>query len=257
LQLVPLSTSDPINEYAKPATDGVKTPAECLPTETCVNEYLWSLYVRTPKLDMNKVSERINVKVRTKAKTRTVIKRRTKYVVADFTWKDPIAAKRAGMSLIDYVIGGMDRGFKLKLYRALRAMDVAGLMPGITSAFRDNYRQSIASGHKAASASSYHGGSRRGGYGRGVAADLVSVKGDTRLQRFEASKELWKWIDAHEKELGIGRPYRDRDPPHVGPIDGKEYAIKRGPRHMRNAGWQRRNAKKTQTKKRQPARATT
>ena len=81
------------------------------------------------------------------------------------------------MSLKDYVIGGMDRGFKLKLYRALRAMDDAGLMPGITSAFRDDYRQSIISGTKAASDSSYHGGSRRGGYGYGLAADLVSVKG--------------------------------------------------------------------------------
>ena len=42
------------------------------------------------------------------------------------------------------------------------------------------------------------------------------------------SEILWKWIDAHEKELGIGRPYLDKDPPHVGPIDGKEYADKRG-----------------------------
>jgi hypothetical protein len=29
------------------------------------------------------------------------------------------------------VIGGIDPGFKLKLYHALRAMDDAGLMPGI------------------------------------------------------------------------------------------------------------------------------
>jgi hypothetical protein len=29
-------------------------------------------------------------------------------------------------------------------------------------------------------------------------------------------------------KLGIGRPYLDRDPPHVGPIDGKEFADKRG-----------------------------
>jgi hypothetical protein len=39
---------------------------------------------------------------------------------------------------------------------------------------------------------------------------------------------LWKWIDAHGAEFGIGRPYLDRDPPHVGPIDGKEYADHRG-----------------------------
>jgi hypothetical protein len=107
-------------------------------------------------------------------------------------------------------------------------MDDAGFMPGITSAFRDDYRQSIASGNKAASDSSYHGGSLRGGYGHGLAADLVSTKGETRLERFASTVQLWKWIDAREKELGIGRPYLDRDPPHVGPIDGKEYAAKRG-----------------------------
>ena len=107
-------------------------------------------------------------------------------------------------------------------------MDDAGFMPGITSAFRDDYRQSIASGNKAASDSSFHGGSRRGGYGHGLAIDLVSVNGETRLQRFAASEVLWKWVDAHETELGVGRPYLDRDPPHVGAIDGKEYAAKRG-----------------------------
>jgi hypothetical protein len=122
----------------------------------------------------------------------------------------------------------MDRRFKLKLFRALRAMDDAGHMPGITSAFRDDYRQSIAAGNKAASDSSFHGGSRRGGYGHGLAIDLVSVKGETRLQRFASSEVLWKWVDAHEKELGVGRPYLDRDPPHVTPIDGREYAAKRG-----------------------------
>ena len=109
-------------------------------------------------------------------------------------------------------------------------------MPGITSAFRDDYRQGIASGNKAASDSSYHGGSRRGGYGHGLAVDLVSVKGETRMERYASSEELWKWIDAHEKELGIGRPYLDRDPPHVGPIDGKEYADKRGRTSVQKAG---------------------
>ena len=52
----------------------------------------------------------------------------------------------------------LDRDFKLKLFRAMRAMDDAGFMPGIISALRDDYRQSIASGNKAASDSSFHGG---------------------------------------------------------------------------------------------------
>jgi hypothetical protein len=81
---------------------------------------------------------------------------------------------------------------------------------------------------KASSNSSYHGGSLRGGYGHGLAADVVSVKGETRSEQFRASEDLWKWIDAHGKDFGVGRPYLDRDPPHVAPIDGKEYAVKRG-----------------------------
>jgi hypothetical protein len=227
VQLVSLSMLKEVKEYPKPVVRPVETPDECFVAEICIDEYLWSLYERTPKIDTNRVTEQIKTTVKKKGKTRTVIKAVIKYVVGDFTWKDPIAAQRAGMSLKDYVIGGMDRGFRLKLYNALRAMDDAGLMPGITSAFRDDYRQSIASGNKAASDSSYHGGSRRGGYGLALAADLVSVKGETRMERYASSEKLWKWIDAHEKELGIGRPYLDRDPPHVAPIDGKEYADKR------------------------------
>jgi hypothetical protein len=39
-----------------------------------------------------------------------------------------------------------------------------------------------------------------------------------------SSEVLWQWIDKNGKQFGIGRPYLDRDPPHVAPIDGKEYA---------------------------------
>jgi hypothetical protein len=132
------------------------------------------------------------------------------------------------MSVAEYVIGGMDRSFKVKLYHLFRALDDAGLAPGMTSGFRDDYRQLIASGNKAATDRSYHGGTRRGGYGRGLAADVVSVKGETRSERWISSENLWKWIDAHGKQFGIGRPYLDRDAPHIGPIDGKEYADRRG-----------------------------
>ena len=75
------------------------------------------------------------------------------------------------MPLMEYVIGGMDCSFKLKLHHALRAMDEAGSAPGITSAFRDDYRQSLASGLKAARDRSYHGESFRGGYGHGLAGE--------------------------------------------------------------------------------------
>jgi hypothetical protein len=145
VRLVSLFRPDPVAEDPQPAARPVETLDECLVVDICIDEYLWSLYERTPKVDTNKMTERIKTTVKVKGKTRTVTKTITKYVVADFTRKDPIAAQRAGMSLKDYVIGGMDRGFKLKLFRALRTMDDAGFMPGITSAFRDDYRQSIAS----------------------------------------------------------------------------------------------------------------
>jgi hypothetical protein len=230
-----VSRTDPVQKAASSAVSSEALDA-CPEPDVCIDQYLWSLYERTPKVDTIKVEERIKAKVKTKGKTRTVVKTLTKYVTEDFGWKDPKAAQKAGMSLKDYVIGGMDRDFRAKLYKALRAMDDAGLSPGITSGFRDDYRQELANGNKAAPDSSYHGGSRRGGYGHGLAADLVSVKGETRAERCTWSEILWKWIDANEKELGIGRPYLDRDPPHVASIDGKEYADKRSAAKARLAG---------------------
>jgi hypothetical protein len=200
----------------------------CLVAEGCVDQYLWSLYERTPKIDSVKVFEKKRVRVKRKGRTRIVTKAITRLVDEDYTWKDPAAAQKLGMSVSEYVIGGMDRNFKQTLYHALRALDEAGLVPGITSAFRDNYRQSIATGYKAQNDCSYHGGNRHGGYGHGLAADIVSVRGKTRSERWASSDELWKWIDTRGKQFGIGRPYLDRDPPHVAPIDGKEYANHRG-----------------------------
>ena len=166
--------------------------------------------------------------VKKKHKTVTVTRTFTRLVDQNFTWKDPKAAERVSMPMMDYVIGGMDRSFRLKLFHALHAAEQAGLSPGITSAFRDDYRQSIASGLKAATDRSFHGGSFRGGYGHGLAADVVSVKGATRAQRWVSTEKLWKWIDEHGNEFGIGRPYLGRDPPHMAPVDGKEYVSRRG-----------------------------
>jgi hypothetical protein len=223
--------ADPVIEVA-PAEPEVKTRLlgvsdECV-AEGCIDQYLWSMYERARKVDTIKVQELIRVTVKKKGHTRSVTKTVTKLADEDFTWKDPQAAQRAGMSLVQYVIGGMDRDFKVRLYHLCRALDDAGLAPGMTSGFRDDYRQSIASGNKAATDSSYHGGTRRGGFGHGLAADLVSVKGETRSERWSSSESLWKWIDAHGQEFGIGRPYLDKDPPHVAPINGKEYADHHG-----------------------------
>jgi hypothetical protein len=146
-----------------------------------VDDYLWEVYQRVPS---------------------------KKDGTGDFTWKDPAAAKHMGLCLQDYVIGGMDPEFREQLYHAGRAMDAVGLQWSMLSAFRDDYRQGLASGYKAGVSNSLHGGSRRtGGYGHGRAIDITGPEG--------RESEVWKWIDDHGAKYGLHRPLPKADPAHV------------------------------------------
>jgi hypothetical protein len=124
VQMTTANTPDPGQKEAKEPVSYIE---ECPAPEICIDRYLWSLYERAPKVDARKVVEQIKMTENKNGKTRTITKKTTKYIDEDFTWKDPKAAEKAGMSLKDYVIGGMDRNFNLKLYHALRALDDAGL----------------------------------------------------------------------------------------------------------------------------------
>jgi hypothetical protein len=146
-----------------------------------VDQYLWEVYQRKPvKSDST----------------------------GDFTWKDQAAAKRLGMSVKSYVIGGMDPDFREQLYHAGHAMDASGLRWSMLSAFRDDYRQGLAAGFKAHGGNSLHGGSRAtGGYGHGRAVDITSTEGE--------GEEVWHWIDAHGAKYGLLRPMTRIDPAHI------------------------------------------
>jgi hypothetical protein len=147
-----------------------------------VDDYLWEVYQRVP------------VK---------------KDGTGDFTWKDPAAAKRMKLALQDYVISGMDPEFREQLYHAGKAMDAAGVQWSMLSAFRDDYRQRLASGFKASVGNSLHGGSRRtGGYGHGRAIDITGA-GDTNMST------VWNWIDEHGAKYGLNRPMPGADPAHI------------------------------------------
>jgi hypothetical protein len=148
-----------------------------------VDQYLWEVYLRKPvKSDSS----------------------------GDFTWKDPAAAKKRGISLQDYVIGGMDADFREQLYHAGQAMDGDGIHWSMLSAFRDDYRQTLASGFKARTGNSKHGGSRAtGGYGHGQAIDITTADGE--------ASTVWHWLDAHGAKYGLQRPIPGRDPAHVQP----------------------------------------
>src|SRR6516164_7950252 len=75
----------PVEEHLQPAVRPIEIVDECLVVDICIDEYLWALYERTPKVDTNKVTKQIKTTVKTKkGKTRTVTKTITDYVVADF-----------------------------------------------------------------------------------------------------------------------------------------------------------------------------
>ena len=90
----------------------------------------------------------------------------------------------------------MDADFRELVYHAGKAMDAAGIEWTIVSGFRDDWRQSIASGIKARTGYSRHGGSVAvGGYGHGRAIDIGHVDR-------ERSDEVWRWIDNNGAKYG-------------------------------------------------------
>src|SRR5260370_7045072 len=88
---------------------------ECVLSEECIDQYLWSVYERAPKVDTIKVEEQIKTTVKKNGKSRTVTKTVTKFVNEDFTWKYPHSAANTRMSVAQYVIGGAYRGVKVML----------------------------------------------------------------------------------------------------------------------------------------------
>jgi hypothetical protein len=175
---VPEETADPESTASLPEASVTKRAVGIMEE---VDGYLWEVYQRAPT---------------------------KKDGAGDFTWKDPAAAKRLGMPMATYVVGGMDPDFREQLYHAGRAMDAAGIRWSILSAFRDDYRQHLAAGLKAGDSNSLHGGkARTGGYGHGQAADLTAAEGNEYA--------VWQWIDRNGAKFGLYRPMPGYDPAHV------------------------------------------
>jgi hypothetical protein len=95
------SVADPVTKVplAEPEVNvsPLKASDECVLIEVCIDQYLWSVYERAPKVDTIKVQEQIKTTVKKNGKSRTVTKTVTKFVTEDFTWKDPDAAEKAGI----------------------------------------------------------------------------------------------------------------------------------------------------------------
>jgi hypothetical protein len=104
--VLPEKSSEPIasDQNSVPLTKVTEEPVspEATPSKPVdeVKSYLWGVYQRSStKMDSH----------------------------GDFTWKDGVAADVWGLSMEDYVIGGMDSDFRELLFAAGRAMDAAGI----------------------------------------------------------------------------------------------------------------------------------
>lgn len=156
-------------EHNKPAPQVAQT----------TDEYLCEVYKRTP----------------------------TKNDGSDFTWKDIAAAKRKGMEVCAFVIGGMAPELKERLLAFGKAADGKGLKWSMLAGFRDDYRQSIATGFKARTGYSQHGGSKvTNGYGDGRAIDITAIG---------PIGPVLALVDSIGRRLGLIRPYKGNDPNHV------------------------------------------
>jgi hypothetical protein len=132
----------------------------------------------------------------------------------DFSWKDRAAAARVKRTVCEYAIQGMHRDFREELYALGTKADEAGINWSFLSAFRDDYRQSIAEGFKARSCQSWHGGScRTNGWGDGQAADLWVA--DENGEPAGDAAGLFELIKRVGHLLGLSRPLPRADPPHV------------------------------------------
>jgi hypothetical protein len=143
----------------------------------------------------------------------------------DFSWKDAAAASRSLRTVCDYAINGMHGDLREILYALGHRADEAGVKWSFLSAFRDDYRQGIASGFKASSCGSLHGGSCRTlGWGDGRAADLWIS--DRNGYPAESASPLFELIDRLGPSLGLFRPMPGIDPSHV-QVSGDWQAIGR------------------------------
>lgn len=172
--------SDDDNDVAVPSGTGARRPMDE------VDEYLWNIYQRSK------------------------IKRDSS---GDFTWKDEAAAMHMGVTVKQYVIGGMDLDFRELLYALGHELESAGLYWTILSGFRDDYRQGLASGYHAHVGNSFHGGNvATGGYSHGCAVDINAVDGEA-----SSAEAVWRWVDQHGEKFGIYRPMKTTDPAHLQP----------------------------------------
>ena len=221
---------------------------ECYVIDACADRYLWALYQRTRKEDTVKEKTPKEVTVKRKGKMVTVTRTVTQVVDEDFGWKDPKAADHAGMTMTDYVIGGMDRDFKLQ---AVPSDARRRTGRPVTRHHQRIPRQLSPVDRKRAE------GRRRPLLPWRQLARRLRSRACRRYRQRQwrdaraapgVERNLWNWVDKHGKDYGIGRPYHDRDPPHVGPIDGSEYV-------SRHAGGRSRHAAASRARRAAVARA--
>ena len=83
VQIALLTPPDQVHHDAGDEPKDIKTADECLASELCIDQYLWSLYQRARKVDTIKVVEQKKASVVKKGKLQTIIQKVLKLVRED------------------------------------------------------------------------------------------------------------------------------------------------------------------------------
>jgi len=94
VQIAALTPFDDLHHDAKEEPNDIKTVDECLKSELCIDQYLWSLYQRARKVDTIKVVEQKKASVVKKGKLRTVIQKIVKLVREEFHMEGPGSGRK-------------------------------------------------------------------------------------------------------------------------------------------------------------------
>ena len=94
MKMAALTPLDELHHDAKEEPNESKSADECLTSELCIDQYLWSLYQRARKVDTIKVVEQKKASVVKKGKLRTIIQKNCKACARGFHMEGPGSGRK-------------------------------------------------------------------------------------------------------------------------------------------------------------------
>ena len=220
-----LEPGDVDHAAGSPAASSPDVRDRCSTEDACIDRYLWALYQRTPKEDAIRIQEQRKVTVRRKGRMVTVTRTFTTVTDEDFSWKDPKAAEQSR-----HAHGGLRDRRHGSGFQAEAVSDAARRRRSRPVAW---HHQRLPRRLSPIDRERTQGGQRQVLSWRQLPWRLRPRACGGYRQRQWRRRGRSGWLPAKSsgngsmttaRSLGSAGLISIRDPPHVAPIDGKEYA---------------------------------